>query len=110
MGKIIVSVAKDFSKTPGSRYKKEGKFSGEEFRQNILDEKFKQALDKGKKIVINLDGTFGYGTSFLEEAFGGLARKYRKSNILEYMEFISEEEPYLIDDIKKYITDVIERK
>jgi len=102
MDRIIINV-KDFSKTPGSRYKEEGDFSGEEFRESILEPKFEEALKSNNRIIINLDGTIGYGTSWLEEVFGGLARKYGKEKVNEIIDIISDEEPYLIEDIKGYI-------
>jgi hypothetical protein len=61
--------------------KKEGQYSGEEFRNSVLQPKFEYAKNEGIKIKIDLDGTFGYGTSFLEEVFGGLARKYKEINV-----------------------------
>lgn len=98
---------KSFSVTPGSRYKEEGTkaHSGEEFREKYLEPNFEQARRANVKLIINLDGTIGYGTSWLEEVFGGLARKVGKDKVLKTLEFISEEEPYLIDDIKQYIKD-----
>jgi len=33
------------------------------------------ALKEYEKVIVDLDGTSGYGSSFLEEAFGGLVRK-----------------------------------
>jgi hypothetical protein len=74
MTDLIVSVARDFSATPGGRYEKDGEFSGEAFRTKIVGPLLKSALHKGEKLHINLDGTAGYATSFLEEAFGGLVR------------------------------------
>lgn len=104
MDKLIVNV-RDFSKTPGTRYLIEGLFSGEDFRKKVLDSKFEEALNKRTKLVVNLDQTIGYGTSWLEEVFGGLARDFGKEKVQETLDFISEEEPYLIDDIKGYIED-----
>jgi len=96
---------KDFSITPGSRYKDEGAraHSGQEFRENFLEDKFIEAIDKKVKLIVDLDGTIGFGTSFLEEVFGGLARKFGKKEVKETLDFISNEEPYLIKDIKEYI-------
>jgi hypothetical protein len=108
MEKITISVAKNFSTTTGPRSKAEGDFSGEAFREEILNNKFEQAIKENKKLIVNLDNTFGYGTSFLEEAFGGLARTYGKEVVLKHIGFISEEEPYLIDDIEGYINDMEE--
>lgn len=102
MDRIIINV-KDFSKTPGSRYREEGPYSGEEFREGVLEPKFEEALKSNHKIIVNLDGTIGYGTSWLEEVFGGLARKYGREKVNKIIELISEEEPYLIEDIKGYI-------
>lgn len=103
MDNEIISIANDFSITPGSRYIKEGPFSGEEFRNKILKPKFDEALENRKKLTINLDGTLGYGTSFLEESFGGLARLYDPKKVLENIEIISTEEPYLKNDVTEYI-------
>lgn len=106
MESIKISIAKDFSKTPGPRYIKEGNFSAELFLNDILEEKFKKIINSGGRIIIDLDGTLGYATSFLEEVFGGLARKYGPDEVSNLIEIHSQEEPWLIDDIKKYIEDV----
>ena len=98
-----IKISTDFSETPGARYKNEGDYSGEEFREEILKPKFCEAKKKGEVLIIDLDGGYGYPTSFLEEAFGGLARIYGPSDVLERLEFISGDEPSLIEEIKDYI-------
>jgi len=94
---------------PGPRYRTLEKgaqgnssSSGEDFRDWIEDE-----LRKSESLTIDLDGTVGYGSSFLEEAFGGLIRAGYASEIVLGIELISFEEPELIDEIKKYINDAI---
>ena len=96
---------KDFSITPGSRELDEGKkaHSGEEFRNKFLEPAFKKIINSENNLTVNLDGTIGYGTSWLEEVFGGLARMYGREIVKNKLVFISEEEPYLIDDIIEYI-------
>lgn len=49
----------------------------------------------------------GYGSSFLEEAFGGLVRlkQWPLSVLLKQIEFISKEEPNLVDEICGYMRD-----
>ena len=42
--KIII--CKDFTDAPGPRFKHQGQYSGEAFREDILILKFKEALDK----------------------------------------------------------------
>lgn len=60
----------DWSTVPFGRYDPiDGDFNGEKYRKDYLV----PALKKGSVNVI-LDGTAGYGSSFLEELFGGLVR------------------------------------
>ncbi len=99
-----ITIATDFSDTPGARYRTESDFSGEEFRDILLEPKFLEAKKAGEKLIIVLDGGYGYPTSFLEEAFGGLARKYNSASVLKTFEFISNDEPSLINEIIEYIT------
>ncbi len=102
---VTINIAKDFSETPGARYKSDGPYSGEEFREKMLKLHFSDPkLDYD--ITIILDGTEGYATSFLEEAFGGLAREFGKKGCLKRLKFISNEESSLIDEIIGYIKDV----
>jgi hypothetical protein len=107
MIKIELSVATEFSRTPGPRYIREGNYSGELFREKLLSKVVKRAIDTGVTLWIDLDGTAGYGTSFLEEAFGGLVREDRidAKKLREILEIKSEEEDYLIQDIFDYISD-----
>ncbi len=96
-------IAKDFINAPGARNIDEGSFSGEEFLKNVLQPDFNRALNEDFTILVDLDNTEGYATSFLEEAFGGLARMYGAEQVLHHLEFKSEDEPLLIDEIKMYI-------
>ncbi len=68
---VRISVAKQFTKLPGARYIRLGPFSGEEFRQKFLEDPLRQ----GKTVIVELDGVRGYGSSFLDEAFGGVVRE-----------------------------------
>jgi hypothetical protein len=65
-----IKIARDFSTKPVGRYRADGPHTGEAFREDILI----PALEKGDNVVVILDGTEGYPSSFLEEAFGGLVR------------------------------------
>ena len=98
----IINIAELYTKTPGARHKVDGPFSGEDFREKYL-EKYFNNLGDDSIITIVLDGTAGYGTSFLEEAFGGLARKYGKDKCLKRLDFISNEDKLLLEEIKGYI-------
>src|SRR5437016_1322371 len=100
---IPLSIAEEFSKTPGPRTRQEGQHSAEELSESILDRRFDAAVAADAVLMIDLDGGYGFGTSFLEEAFGGLARKKGIGLVLEHIDFKSEEEPYLRDDVLSYI-------
>ena len=109
MSQVRIFVAREFSRTPGPRSSDEGEFSGEEFLEKLLLPRFDDASSRGARLFIDLDGAEGYATSFLEAAFGGLARKRDPEAILRTLDFKSEEEPYLIDEIKQYILEARER-
>jgi hypothetical protein len=99
---ITLNIALQYTKTPGARYRIDGPYSGEDFRVTMLEPHF---LDKHNKepITIVLDGVEGFATSFLEEAFGGLARKYGTAVVQDRLHFVSSEDPGLIDEIVQYI-------
>ncbi|VGO20249.1 STAS-like domain-containing protein [Pontiella sulfatireligans] len=63
------SIANSFSKYPAGRFKTDGDYSGEHLRE-IID----PMLKGPEPVIIDITGTEGYGSSFLEEAFGGLVR------------------------------------
>jgi hypothetical protein len=100
-----INIAKDFSLTPGARFRTDGPFSGQEFREEFLEKYFSDPSNV-EEIQVILDGTEGYATSFLEEAFGGLSRKYGKDICLKRLQFVSNEEIGLIDEIREYIEEV----
>jgi hypothetical protein len=64
----------DYAPSPGGRYASDGDFSGEWFRDDILVPALTAAIDRSEVLIVELAGTSGYGSSFLEEAFGGLIR------------------------------------
>ena len=65
-----IAIATDFSPYPAGRFRSDGPFSGEKFREEFL----LPALQSSEPVTVTLAGTKGYGSSFLEEAFGGLVR------------------------------------
>lgn len=108
---IIISLALEFSRNPSARTEEEGKNSGIKFR-GILAPRVKSAIETKQHIVVDLDGTNGMGTSFLEEVFGGLIREehFAYEDLKKYLDFISNEEPDLIEEIWGYIDDAQENE
>ena len=99
----IIKISRDYSETLGARYITDGDFSGEDFRDNFLDAHFIEAEKNKEKLLIDLDGGYGNPVSFVEEAFGGLARKYGSDRVLNVLEFISNDEENLVSEINGYI-------
>lgn len=98
----IINVARDFTRFPSGRFKRNGSTSGEAFREDFME----PLLKNGENISIELDGTIGYGSSFLEEAFGGLIRSLKiSSNDLNLRLNLVSEDPTLIEEISSYIED-----
>lgn len=81
----------DFSETPAGRDAKDGsENNGTLFREKVLIPAI-QNLGENEKLRIIIDNVEGYGSSFLEEAFGGIVRdgimdkeKFLKVLSLEY--------------------------
>lgn len=70
MSQISIDIGRDFSPVPAGRHPEDGEFNGEAFRTSILE----PALRKYDRVEVVLDQAEGFGSSFLEEAFGGLVR------------------------------------
>jgi hypothetical protein len=104
MPKKIINVAADFTRFPAGRYTADGKFSGERFREELLI----PSLEKNEKVLVILDGTMGFGSSFLEEAFGGLARdgRFTRDRLISDLELQSRDQS-LVDEIWGYINDAL---
>ncbi|WP_394524331.1 STAS-like domain-containing protein [Lacrimispora sp. JR3] len=99
----VINISEVFSNTPGGRYKDEGDFSGEEFRESILLPEYEKVENTDNKLKINFDNCFGFATSFLEESFGGLVRKYKKKNVLSHIEIISNDDETIPKLIRNYV-------
>ncbi|MCC7542332.1 MAG: STAS-like domain-containing protein [Deltaproteobacteria bacterium] len=93
----------DFTRTPGARYRTDGPFSGEQFRDEILVEAYDRARAAGVALIVVLDGVAGYATSFLEEAFGGLARDRDQADVIARLQLVSTEEPELVGEVMEYM-------
>jgi hypothetical protein len=104
---MLLKIASEFSTAPGPRRIKEGKYSGEQFRTELLLPRVREAIASAKRLEVNLDGTSGYGTSFLEESFGGLIREngMTLAQLQATMTLTSNEEPDLLDEIAEYMND-----
>lgn len=100
-----ITVGVDFTRTPIGRYREDGPYSGQTFREDILI----PALKDNDKVIIDLSGVEGYGSSFLEEVFGGLIRSEKSTGVaLKDKLHIVSSDPAMsiyVDFAKEYIKD-----
>lgn len=97
---LEINLARDFSELPFGRYRSDGHNSAERFRDDVL---IPAILDAGRvRVILNTRG--GLGSSFLDEAFGGLVRKFNWSinDFLEHIEIVSERDPTYRERILSY--------
>ena len=86
MSDMIINIATDFYPRPAGRFSADGEYTGETFRDKVLTPKLEelQSASNGH-LIIDFTGVTMAGSSFLEEAFGGLVRKGKFSK-----DFLSE--------------------
>ncbi|MEO8242957.1 MAG: STAS-like domain-containing protein [bacterium] len=83
----MIKIATDFSAYPAGRDDNDGPFNGSRFRSDILVPRLKSAIASGRKLVVSLDGVRSFGSSFLEESFGGLVRLgFSKNELTEHLQ------------------------
>lgn len=97
-----IDIGSDYSPALGPRYRADGDFSGEAFREEVLE----PALDDYETLVIHLDNIETFSASFFEEAFGGLARKHGTS-VLGRLLFDTEVRAYLLPKIEAWIREAL---
>lgn len=104
---VMIDIGSKFSRYPAGRFPADGKFNGETFREKFL----KLPLLDNKVVEITLDSALSYGSSFLEEAFGGLVRSYDLT--LEFLHkhiILVSSDPFLKDEIWSYVDDAFATK
>ena len=105
----IINIAMQYTKNPGGRFRTEGEYSGEDFRETILKREYEISKKNKEDLIVNLDGGYGYGSSFLEESFGGLVRTIDDVDI-SIIKIVSQEEPQLKEDVENYLKAAIVKK
>jgi hypothetical protein len=95
----MINIEKDFSSTLGARYRVDGDWSGQQFLEEILKPKFAKVLKDNKRLFIDLDGVYGYPSSFVSGSFGKLSLEYGADLVLDHIEFKSENNPLRLEQI-----------
>jgi len=83
--------------------------AGREHAAELREQVLVPLVAKPEDVVLDLDGSPGYAASFLEELFGGYVRHHGRAlgDRLSSgsFRFVSNEEPYLVDEIVDFIAD-----
>lgn len=95
-----IDIGKDFSRYPFGRYASDGPYSGERFRDEFLVPTLKGHQNA---VTVVFDNANGMGSSFLEEAFGGLVRNgFGKDDLLKRLKLESKDTTRVIQ-VQSYI-------
>jgi hypothetical protein len=94
-----INVCQDFTRFPAGRFISDGSYSGQRFRDEFLI----PALKSSDSVEIYLDGTLSPGSSFLEEAFGGLLRQgFTTSDLASRLKIFASDE-VLVAEVRQYL-------
>ena len=100
MSNFTISVVRDFASCPFGRYRKDGDRSAEVFR----DEQLIPAIRQHDCVVVDLSGYNYYGSSFLEETFGGLVRAgYSPDELAVKLKVVHDQLPSIVKEALKYM-------
>lgn len=91
--RIQYALAQSFSRRPGGRKRANGVHSGEEFREDVLLKLF-EAYDI---VEIDLTGSAGYSTGFLDESFGGLVQYLSLAELERRLRIRADDDPGAVD-------------
>lgn len=94
-----INLAQDFSRFPAGRYRSDGPYSGQVFREEFLVPALKR---KNQTLEVDLDGALGYGSSFLKEAFGGLVHDFSQDELKSQLK-VRASDPSLTSEVWSYI-------
>ena len=85
----------DFSRYPGGRYRQDGKNSGEEYRELILE----PLIESGADLEVDTNGVFVIAPSFLDEAFGPFVVSLGEKEFRQRFSFLIVDDPDLEEEI-----------
>ena len=100
MSNFVINLAKDFADRPFGRYREDGGRSAEVFRDDLLI----PAIKQHSRVELDLSGTNYYGSSFLEETFGGLVRSgFSEAQLRQKLEIVHTMLPSIVEEAWMYI-------
>lgn len=97
--KDTLIIAEEFSDTPGARDREDGDFSGQEFLEDLLQKRFDRAVTEKYILLVDLDGLWGWPSSFISGSFGKLSMAVGAEIILKHLDFKSTKRPSRIEKV-----------
>lgn len=101
-----IDIGTEFASALGPRLRSAGPFSGEEFRDTVLE----PAVHSSDIVVIHLDSIKAFSISFFEEAFGGLVRKLGAAAVVPKIRFDADARAYLVPRIEAWMGEAEEER
>lgn len=98
MNTINIKVS-DWTRYPGGRFKEDGDFSGQEFREVYLE----NAVQNGDSFIIDFNGIFTAGWSFLDEALGYYVSEMGVGNFRKRFVIIADDDPDILEEMEAII-------
>ncbi len=95
--KDTLIIAKEFGDVAGARDYDDGDFSGKEFYDKFLLDRFNKAVEGSYILLIDIDGFWGWPSSFVSGSFGLLSQEKGAELVLKHLKFKSDKNPLKID-------------
>ena len=88
---VEIALANEFSRYPAGRTTPDGPDNGRRFRTEFLVPALRAAIENESAVEVNLEGVRSFGSSFLEEAFGGLVRQegFSRQEVEQHLKIIA---------------------
>ncbi|MBK6292833.1 MAG: STAS-like domain-containing protein [Ignavibacteria bacterium] len=90
--------AADSSINPGLRYRWQSTYSGQEFFEDVLRQIADECKSIGDRLIVDLDGTRGYSSSFIDEIFGQLVVEFGYEWVIGNVETLTQSRPWLAEE------------
>ncbi|MFY7666896.1 STAS-like domain-containing protein [Flavobacterium sp.] len=103
-------IATEFKDNPGARDREDGPHSGQEFLEDIFITRFNKAIDGNYIILVDLDGVWGYPSSFVSGSFGKLSMEIGSEILLKHLQFKSDRNPLRIEKVLNEIKNPTPKK
>lgn len=107
--KDTLRITEEFGDTIGARDYEDGDYSGKEFYDKFLLPRFEQAAKNSYVLLIDIDGVWGWPSSFVSGSFGLLSQEKGSQKVLAHLKFKCDSNPMKIEKAKYIIKNPIKK-